>query len=42
MLQNSQNTAADIKEKDLGQIWIFGGEKLFTADAEEYHCKSRC
>jgi hypothetical protein len=35
MPQNCQKTAAEIKEIDSSQIWIFGDEKLFTTDAEE-------
>ncbi len=35
MPQNYQKTAAEIREMDSGQIWIFGDEKLFTTDAEE-------
>jgi hypothetical protein len=30
-----------LQKKELGKLQIFGDGKLFTIDAEEYHCNSR-
>jgi hypothetical protein len=41
MPQDGQKTIAEITKKELGKLQIFGDGKLFTIDAEEYHCNSR-